>query len=65
MSSEHMRPFLRDSCMLSPPVRTFLKAGFGGMSLLKKVGGPLLHERHGRGRPQDHRAGREGAARPP
>eukprot|EP00969_Alexandrium_andersonii_P196067 8661817-Alexandrium_andersonii.AAC.1 len=24
--------------MLSPPVRTFLKAGFGGMSLLEKVG---------------------------
>eukprot|EP00969_Alexandrium_andersonii_P155853 6890701-Alexandrium_andersonii.AAC.1 len=24
--------------MLSPPVRAFLKAGFGGMSLLKKVG---------------------------
>eukprot|EP00969_Alexandrium_andersonii_P125350 5541701-Alexandrium_andersonii.AAC.1 len=38
MSSEHVRPDLQDTCMLPPPVRTFLKAGFGGMSFLKKAG---------------------------
>eukprot|EP00969_Alexandrium_andersonii_P247863 10952410-Alexandrium_andersonii.AAC.1 len=38
MTSEHMGPYLHDTCMVSPPARTFLKAGFGGMSHLKKVG---------------------------
>eukprot|EP00969_Alexandrium_andersonii_P156776 6930883-Alexandrium_andersonii.AAC.1 len=30
MSSKIMRPCLRGTAMFSPPVRAFLKAGFGG-----------------------------------
>ena len=41
MSDVCINPFVSSTTFLNPPARVFLKAGFGGIGVLKKIG--LLH----------------------